>query len=580
MIGSASTALTPPMAGAPGAMASGRASGDGGTKGFGAIVASLGAAPGIGGGGDAGGETQAGPPAIVPMSEAADGEDVSEILDVVAIVSASRKAATAAEGMTDAADVPEATAEGEKVPQKAGDATGEDEVIADALSSDAADAKPPVAVRLMAMLMRVNRATGSAGGNVPPAMSDEAALTVVKAAGTAGGEEGAEADDDGKDAGAGDGADPAAPAVAASPAPSNLVIPAAVIPTASSPPVTEGGEAADAAVRSGPSVRLPKPGPASPPAARHAESDRQAMTFALPEDGAEPVDPMPAGPLSAGEEASVVAATVDLPEPQPAKAESPAGERDQPPARAVTAQRLPGVAMPPAEPGQEQAIRVAGDPAGFLLPAAAEKAGSGEDSAAPAPAPAPAGAAIAAQPVPDQVAPVAVPAPSQAVDVAMASPAMSAEQAVMGHHLDLARDSAWLDQLARDIAATAGGDSKLQFKLNPEHLGSLHVEVIRHDDGASVRMTTESEAARSMLSDAQGRLVAEARHHGMRITETNVDLGRNGGGGDNGQRAWGDAQSGQQNSQAQHRHVNASVTTKTVNGDRTEAPTARQERYA
>ena len=117
-------------------------------------------------------------------------------------------------------------------------------------------------------------------------------------------------------------------------------------------------------------------------------------------------------------------------------------------------------------------------------------------------------------------------------------------------------------------------------RLNPEHLGSLHVELLRHDDGASVRMTAESEAARSILADAQGRLVAEARTHGMRITETSVDLGRNGGGGESGQRGWGDAPSGQPNPQPRPRHVNASVTMSAVNGDRTEGRPARRDLYA
>jgi flagellar hook-length control protein FliK len=157
-------------------------------------------------------------------------------------------------------------------------------------------------------------------------------------------------------------------------------------------------------------------------------------------------------------------------------------------------------------------------------------------------------------------------------------------QVAMGHHLDLARDSVWLDQLARDIVATAAGDSQLRFKLNPEHLGSLHVELLRHDDGAAVRMTTESEAARAVLADAQGRLVAEARAHGMRITETSVDLNRGGnGGGDGDQRGWGDAQSGQSgqpNPQPRQRNVNASVTMSAVNGDRIEARPARRDLYA
>lgn len=184
------------------------------------------------------------------------------------------------------------------------------------------------------------------------------------------------------------------------------------------------------------------------------------------------------------------------------------------------------------------------------------------------------------QPISVTVQP-AVPAPSPS---AIADPAAVAhadvEQMAMERHLDLAHDSDWLDQLARDIVSTGAGNSKLQFKLNPENLGSLHVELIRRDDGATVRMTTDSEAARSMLADAQGRLVAEARVQGVRITETSVDLSRGGGGGDQNQRGLGDPQSGQHNSHSQHRDVNGSVTTNGVHADRTEAPATRHERYA
>lgn len=171
-----------------------------------------------------------------------------------------------------------------------------------------------------------------------------------------------------------------------------------------------------------------------------------------------------------------------------------------------------------------------------------------------------------------------VPSPQPADTTAAQMPTV--EQTVMEHHLDLARDSAWLDQLARDIVSTAASDSKLRFRLNPEHLGSLHVELIRQDDGAVVRMTTESEAARSMLADAQGRLVAEGRAHGMRITETSVDLNRDGGGGEHARHSGADGQAGERNSQAQHRSVNVSVTTNGVNADQTEAPAERGELYA
>lgn len=94
--------------------------------------------------------------------------------------------------------------------------------------------------------------------------------------------------------------------------------------------------------------------------------------------------------------------------------------------------------------------------------------------------------------------------------------------------LDLAHEGEWLDRLARDIARTAGAEGALRFRLNPENLGSLHVELTQGQAGASLRLTADTEAARAIIADAQPRLVAEARAQGVRIAETHVDLGTGG----------------------------------------------------
>lgn len=126
----------------------------------------------------------------------------------------------------------------------------------------------------------------------------------------------------------------------------------------------------------------------------------------------------------------------------------------------------------------------------------------------------------ALQPVTGQPAPLEGAAPTaqpgEIVDVAL-------EQ-----QLDLAHEGEWLDRLARDIARTAGAEGGLRFRLNPEHLGSLHVELTQGQAGASLKLTAETEAARAIIADAQPRLVAEARAQGVRIAETHVDLGSGG----------------------------------------------------
>lgn len=96
--------------------------------------------------------------------------------------------------------------------------------------------------------------------------------------------------------------------------------------------------------------------------------------------------------------------------------------------------------------------------------------------------------------------------------------------------LSVGRDGQWLDTLARDIAATAGKDGQLSFRLDPQHLGSLTVHISHSADGASIRMTADTEAGRSMLADAQPRLAAEAKAQGLTLRESSVDLGGSGAG--------------------------------------------------
>lgn len=90
--------------------------------------------------------------------------------------------------------------------------------------------------------------------------------------------------------------------------------------------------------------------------------------------------------------------------------------------------------------------------------------------------------------------------------------------------LDMSSDTEWLDRLARDIAQAGSRDTPLRFRLHPQTLGHLHVELQQGDHGTAVRLTVETEAARQLLADAQPRLAAEARAQGVRIAETHVDL--------------------------------------------------------
>lgn len=96
--------------------------------------------------------------------------------------------------------------------------------------------------------------------------------------------------------------------------------------------------------------------------------------------------------------------------------------------------------------------------------------------------------------------------------------------AVVEQTLTVARDGAWLDTLARDIATSAGNGSDLQFKLDPQNLGSLTVAISQSADGASIRMTADNDTTRNLLLDAQPKLIAEARAQGLKVSDMHVDL--------------------------------------------------------
>lgn len=107
-----------------------------------------------------------------------------------------------------------------------------------------------------------------------------------------------------------------------------------------------------------------------------------------------------------------------------------------------------------------------------------------------------------------------------------------AEQSVT-RHLDMLRDTQWLDNLAHDISQAASQNGHLKFQINPEHLGSLAIEITHGEAGASIRMTTDNDHARAIIADAQPRLIAEVRAQGLRVADSHVDLGHQASGGGN-----------------------------------------------
>lgn len=176
---------------------------------------------------------------------------------------------------------------------------------------------------------------------------------------------------------------------------------------------------------------------------------------------------------------------------------------------------------------QADAKPIAANPA---EPARQQQSDSASVQPSSSPSPAPLPRIDAPQPAAFAIAPTA--------NTSISAPTATAPQpapadAMIEKHLDLAHDHQWLDQLARDIARS-GGEGGLRFRLNPEHLGTLHVELNNGSAGTSLRLTTDTDAARAIIADAQPKLVAEARAHGVRIAETHVGTGAGG------QQAFGD----------------------------------------
>ncbi|MGQ3064661.1 MAG: flagellar hook-length control protein FliK [Sphingopyxis sp.] len=171
-------------------------------------------------------------------------------------------------------------------------------------------------------------------------------------------------------------------------------------------------------------------------------------------------------------------------------------------------------------------------------PTAAKPAKPAEATAAPADTSTPA-LPVAARPrdaampiLPGAEAPVAKPveaAPSMTILFAQpaaqsaATLAEAAAPAVIAERvLDMESDGAWIDQLARDIAATKSDSGDISFRLMPKHLGRLDVAMQMGDEGVSLKMDTRHEATATIVTAAQGRLVEELRQQGVRVAGAEV----------------------------------------------------------
>lgn len=124
--------------------------------------------------------------------------------------------------------------------------------------------------------------------------------------------------------------------------------------------------------------------------------------------------------------------------------------------------------------------------------------------------------------------PPAAPAPPTQPVNAAPSARPEAIAPPFAREISLDSDGEWLATIARDIARAADPAAPLAFRLRPEALGELRIELTRIEDSTSIRIVTETEGARAALAEGQQRLIAEARSNGVRIAETSVLLADSG----------------------------------------------------
>ena len=206
--------------------------------------------------------------------------------------------------------------------------------------------------------------------------------------------------------------------------------------------------------------------------------------------------------LASAQQASIDAAkAAPLPDPPSAQAETAVAAEPMPATASLLAARI--------VPANTQADAKPAAPAkkGARADAGADKAAAIDAAATPA-----LGTDPTAQSTPDS-ATVAQPSAGQQLAAGGADRA-----------LDMAKQGAWLDGLAHDIATTGDSSSTLRFQAAPTHLGAVQVEIARGLEGASVTLTASSEGARSALADARPQLVAEARAQGLHIASAQVDV--------------------------------------------------------
>ncbi len=108
------------------------------------------------------------------------------------------------------------------------------------------------------------------------------------------------------------------------------------------------------------------------------------------------------------------------------------------------------------------------------------------------------------------------------VHPAAITPSAAPSEPVATGHLDLARDTLWLDQLTREIVAVASSDGRLKFRLSPEILGNLDVAISTQADGVNIQLQPSTETAARILAAEQPKLTEELRQSGLKLVNSDL----------------------------------------------------------
>lgn len=278
------------------------------------------------------------------------------------------------------------------------------------------------------------------------------------------------------------------------------------LPTATLP---DSGQPVDGAALTLPVVEpandavatTPAPAQATAPAAALDAAAAASLLIAAATPAAPA--PVPTKLVQSGDAAEDDAAT-------PAPAE-PTVDPVAEPLAGLSLPALPVSASPAPKPAASTASErpVCGEPDAGRIPAVPAKPAETPASEAKATKPADGGASMAVI--------FAQPATAAAAVAETAKSAPVAERV-----LDTTSDEQWIARLAADIAATKSDKGDVSFRLMPRHLGRLDVAMTMDDGAVSLKLDTRHEAAATIVTAAQPRLVEDLRQQGVRVAGTEV----------------------------------------------------------